>query len=324
MTPSVIVVGSLHYDIIVHSSRMPVLGETLPGESWQSKCGGKGGNQAAEAARHIAGVTMIGCIGRDDMGGQLRRNLEDARVDIRHIRDTDERSGISLVISEQHGDYAAIIVSGANLSLSEADITHAAPLFTAGSVVVLQNEVPASVNLAAARLAHECGCRVVLNAAPARTLEPELAPFIDILVVNAIEAEMLGGGIVSDLPAAAQAVDVLGRYAPTVVVTVGGAGLVARSGDALYSLSPHAVQLVSTHGAGDAFVGALSARLAAGATIEDALAYGNAAAAVLVSTDEEHRKHLTESETLAMLHNRAAQPAGHALASLQETGLPIA
>ncbi|WP_428374736.1 ribokinase [Lichenicoccus sp.] len=306
MGASVVVVGSLHYDIIVSSSRLPRIGETLPGESWRAKCGGKGGNQAVEAARHGAATSMIACVGDDDFGRRLLDNLVAAGVDRGHVRVVAAGSGLSVVVSEAAGDYAAVIVSGSNESLGEHDVAGAQALIGEASVVILQNEIPDATNLAAARRARQAGALVILNAAPARVLCDELAACLDILVVNAIEAQMLGAAPVTDPTSAARAASHLSDLVPVVIVTAGGAGVAVQSVAYTGAVSPHAVQLVSTHGAGDAFIGALGARLAAGEGLEHAVAYANAAAALIVSTREEQRPGLTVEGVHRLLDRASA------------------
>jgi ribokinase len=276
MSPSVVVVGSLHYDMIVNSTRLPHIGETLPGTSWASKCGGKGGNQAVEAARHGAAVHMVACIGADEFGRKLLDNLSLSKVDTTHVSTVDASSGLSVVVSEVGGDYAAVIVSGANQLLSEQGLAGAESVIRNASVLILQNEVPDQVNLAAARLGRSSGAKIILNAAPAR---PLAAGFLS------------GGG-------------------SAVIVTAGGDGVAVQSRDYVATIEPHAIDLVSTHGAGDAFVGALAARIAGGDTLADAVTYANAAAAVLVSTKDENRRDLTSADVHALLLRRPGRDDG--------------
>lgn len=297
----VIVVGSLHFDILVESARLPRSGETLPGTSWLTKCGGKGANQAIEAARHGASTAMVGCVGDDPFGTRMRNNLERAGVDIEYLTTTSHASGMSVALCDPAGDYGAIIVSGSNQALDAARIAAASDLIRQGGVVVLQNEIPDDANLAAAALARARGARVILNAAPARAMPASLAPLIDILVVNAVEAEMLGACAVASLDEATTAARHLARSIPAVIVTAGGDGAAIESAGWSGVLPAHRVALRSTHGAGDAYIGALAARLAAGSALQDAARYANAAAAVLVSTVEEQRVHLTSADTERLL-----------------------
>ena len=183
-----------------------------------------------------------------------------------------------------------MIVSGANAAIAEHWIDDAA-LWDGVRVLLLQNEIPAPVNLAAARAAHERGVLVCLNAAPFRPIDPELAPAVGMLVVNAVEAEMMGAGVVrtlSDAERAARAlVPDLAHEAATAIVTAGGAGAAAAGRDGLVVAVPaEPVEVLSTHGAGDTFVGALAATLARGADLATALRAASVAAALHVATPE--------------------------------------
>jgi ribokinase len=282
-TASVCVVGSLHFDIMVRAPYLPRTGETLIGDTWWWKPGGKGGNQAMAAARHGASVRMVGCLGDDGFGERLRERLVDGGVDLTHVAMARQGSGMSVAIQQEDGDYAAIVVSGANRELDEAHIAASAAAIRDSSVLVLQNEISEVSDKAAAVIARAAGSKVILNAAPARPIG-DLSGLVDILVVNAVEAEMLGAGTVGDLASALEAADALRGLAPTIVVTAGAAGVAAASGPDTWTMPAHDVVRAETHGAGDVFVGALAARLAGGVSLTDALRYANAAAALHVAT----------------------------------------
>ncbi len=177
-----------------------------------------------------------------------------------------------------------MIVSAANLTLDAAFVRSQGAAIDAARVLVLQNEIPDAANVAAAARARQAGSLVILNAAPARTPHPGLPDLVDLLVVNAVEAEMLGGGCVDTREDAARAAGLLLRQYRAVVVTAGGAGLAyaARDVEAV-TLAALPVQVRSTHGAGDVFVGTLAAWLADASDHHAALAAANAAAAAWVS-----------------------------------------
>ncbi len=267
----VAVVGSLHLDIMVAAPRLPGRDETLIGSAWHYKCGGKGGNQAVAAAHFGARTAFGGQTGQDDFGERLRANLVAAGVDIAHVGiDPAQGSGMSVAISEAAGEYGAVVVSGANLSIDAAAIAPAWSSLWEAKVLLLQNEVPEPVSLAAARAARAKGARIVLNAAPARKMSAEFLSFVDVLVVNRVEAEMLAG--TGDMAAALAAL-----HSPTRDV------LMTRDGRRT-DIPALAVQLISSHGAGDCFCGALAARLAAGEAIEAACRFATEAAGRFVST----------------------------------------
>lgn len=283
----VIVFGSLHYDIMVYGPGRPRKGETVTGERWLPKCGGKGGNQAISAAKTGVPTAMIGAVADDDFGRVLVANQASGRVDSRFIRIVEGvGSGMSVAIFDEEGDYGAVIVSGSNLALGQGDVDAAAQLFSKGGVLVLQNEVTDAANVAAARATRTAGGRVVLNAAPARDLSSDLIGLVDVIVVNQIEAEQLAPGTVVDtLDGALDAARRLAQTYPVAVVTAGGEGVACVTAEGFELAVPALkVKLVSTHGAGDEFTGVLAAELAKGSEIAVAIDAANRAAAALVST----------------------------------------
>jgi ribokinase len=260
------------------------LGETVAGYDWQTHSGGKGLNQAVAAARAGAQVSMVGAVGDDEFGRGLVLHLDRMGVDRRYVRLTQgARTGISVAVTEDNGDYGAVIVSGANLSLGESDTRGASELWRGTAILLLQNEVPEEANILAAEAAKVGGARVVLNAAPARPLPAALTASVDVLVVNAIEACMLAGGPeITSLDDALAAAKNLSSQVEAVVVTAGGLGLAfAAEGEGMIPALP--IEVVSTHGAGDMFVGSLAADLARGVSFARALDQANRAAAALVA-----------------------------------------
>ena len=279
-TPVVLVVGSLHYDIMVAAPGLPQWDETLQGQSWQPKFGGKGGNQAVAVARAGMACRMLGALGEDAFAPFLRDGLRAGGVDDRFIATIpDIGSGISVAICGPSGDYAAVIVSGANLAIDPAELKDPA-LWDGVQVLVLQNEVTQALNLAAATEANLRGICVVVNAAPARQMAAEFADLVDVLVVNAVEADMLGAGLVTDLPSASRAAEALSRRCRNVIVTAGANGLALRTAAGSdFSLMAKPVKVKSSHGAGDAFIGALVAAVARGGDLQTACIAANDAAA---------------------------------------------
>lgn len=281
----VIVCGSLHLDIVVRAPALPKLDETAVGGAWQQICGGKGGNQAVQAARAGARTAMIGRVGRDGFGNTLLKNLKAGRVDARAVaNDSKLASGMSVAIVQDDGEYGAVIVSGANLAIEPVAAEYAWADLGGAKVLVLQNEVPHAVNAAAAAAARRRGAAVVLNAAPARPVASDLLDNVDVLVVNRVEAEAMSGLTVTDRPSAVRALGALGVAQRSLVVTLGGGGLVAcpKSGKPV-EIEALPVKVTSAHGAGDCFVGALAAKLAAGLPLVEACHLANEAAAAYVS-----------------------------------------
>lgn len=283
----VFVVGSLHYDIVLNAPRLPGHDETVMGDSIEFVCGGKGGNQAVAASQHGAKVSFAGAVGRDFFADALMANLEKAGIDTGHIRRCESvASGLSVAIVEANGDYGAVVASGANQSIEPSRVT--VPEDT--RLLILQNEIPEPANLSAARDAQKIGGQVLLNAAPMRDLGDKLLSLVDVLIVNRVEAEAL---FKKSIGSPGNAFDVLKDCSlpcSTIVITMGGAGLVfTHRGSAPLHLAAQEVKTISSHGAGDAFTGALGARLVFGDEMMKALRYASAAAALHVSTPVERR-----------------------------------
>jgi len=296
----VVVVGSLHFDVMVRAPHLPRTGETLIGEAWWWKPGGKGGNQAMAAARHGAAVAMVGCLGDDLFGTRLRERLAAAGVGLAYVRTVAQGSGMSVAIQEAAGDYAAVVVSGANRDIDAAQVDASSDAIRASRVLLLQNEIDETANVAAARLARDAGASVILNAAPARPMGA-LAGLVDILVVNAVEAEQLGSAAVADLGGALEAACTLRDLSPGVVVTAGAAGLAAAVDGREWAIPAHPTERVETHGAGDVCIGALAARLSDREELDAALRYANVAATLHVTTPEAGRERIGQADVRAVL-----------------------
>jgi ribokinase len=287
--PRVWVIGSVHMDVLALARRHPLVGETVIGSELRLLPGGKGGNQAVAARRQGVATAIVGAVGDDSFGAALLEGLDRARVHRTKVSVLGGvGSGLSVAIFDDDGDYGAVIVSGANLAIVPEQV--ADDLLSHGKVVVLQNEIPEATNEAVARRAQKLGLYTILNAAPARPFTTGLPDLTGLLVVNAIEAEMLGGGPVSSLETASCAAKRLATSFKSVVVTAGGDGVAYfdRSGRSV-NLPGIKVLVASTHGAGDAFVGTLAARLAFGEAIDVALSIANKEAAKLVATPENER-----------------------------------
>jgi ribokinase len=271
----VIVVGSVNTDVTARVGVLPRPGETLAGSDLRLLPGGKGANQAVAAARAGASVRLIGAIGDDALARVPRDFLAAEGLDLSGLVTVDGPAGTALILVDARGENVIVIIPGANAAVrpGQADRLDLSP----GDVVLLQNEIPEQVNLAAARRARARGATSVLNLAPYRDTAPALLEQIDVLVLNESEYEALTGA-----PTATNGA-VLTRPGPgDVVVTVGAAGVRARVDGSPVAIPAHTVPVLDTTGAGDCFCGALGAALAAGRDTDAALRFANAAAAVAV------------------------------------------
>jgi ribokinase len=290
---TVFVAGSLHLDVIVDTPHIPREDETVTGHGVTYAFGGKGGNQAVAAARMGAPTAMAGCTGDDAFATTLRAALAMAQVDATQVRTIPGPSGMSVALLQPDGSYGAVIVSAANLALDPAAIT----LPPDTKLLLLQNEIPEPANIALATRARAAGITVLLNAAPARPANSALLAQTDILVVNRVEAADLLGSDTDPITAAPR-LAALGPRA--VILTLGADGLVLHDG-ATQHLPAHKITPISSHGAGDAFIGALAARLTAAFPLADAARFATAAAALHVSTRPAARTAITPAMVQSLL-----------------------
>lgn len=271
------VFGSANMDLVVTVARAPERGETVTGRGYRTVPGGKGANQAIAAARAGGSVAMIGAVGDDDFGGELRETLRAAGVDTAGLRTVAGRSGTAHIVVDDAGGNAIVVVPAAN-----AELTGLAPgdeqRVAGAAALLLQLETPQSGVLAAAAGARDAGVPVVLTPAPVAPLPEALLGLVDLLVPNEHEAAALTG---DDDPEAAAAA-LLDRV-PEVVITLGGQGcLYAARGRTPLRVPAIPVPAVDTTAAGDTFCGALAVARAEARPMPDALRWASAAAALSV------------------------------------------
>lgn len=280
---SLIVVGSLNMDLIVRTPRIPAPGETILGKSFTTAAGGKGGNQAVAAAKLGAPVKIIGRIGKDDFGKQLRSSLNVVGVDTRYlVEDAETATGVALISVDDAGQNSIIVAPGANGRVTRQDVDAARDAIREARVVVAQLEIPLETVAYAMRVAHDAGALTILNPAPAQTLPRQLFQDVDVLIPNETEASQLTNIPVTDFASAAQAAVVLREMgARRIIITLGSQGAlwIQENGNSLEIL-PFPVKPVDSTAAGDAFVGALAAALAREQDWESSMILASAAGAL--------------------------------------------
>jgi ribokinase len=283
--PAILIAGSLHLDVLVAAPHLPRMDETVTGLGVTYAFGGKGGNQAVACARMGAKSHMAGAVGHDSFAATILSTLDREGVDRSQVARVEGASGMSVAITEPDGGYGAVIVSAANLQFDPARVA-----FPRGcDVLILQNEVPEAANLFLARRAASAGIRVVLNAAPARPMSPELLGLTDLLIVNKGEAAALTGQDADTLSPMGTARALEDQVAGNVLITLGRHGVA--SVDDIYPATP--VRVISTHGAGDAFTGALATLWAQDATMVEAISFAQTAAALHCATPPDQRHSIT-------------------------------
>lgn len=288
--PRILVIGSFIMDLVVTVDRAPGEGETLIGSSFGRYPGGKGANQAVAAARLGADVAMVGCLGEDLFGEDQLRSLGEAGIDTSSIRqDPGAPSGVATIMLDSAGQNRIVIVPGANMRLTKADVDAARERIAAADFLMLQLEIPMEVNEYAVQVAAEVGTPVILNPAPAQPVSMDVLRHVAVLTPNEVESEQLTGISVKDFAGAEEAArKLLSGGVGAVAITLGERGslVMERQGDgakAAVRVPPYAVKPVDTVAAGDAFNGALAVRLAEGASLEEAARYASAVAAIAVT-----------------------------------------
>ena len=285
------VTGALHLDVVVETANFPQPDETVLGSSVNYVFGGKGGNQALAADKNGASVYFIGRLGTDLFGEKLLSTLNKSSVDVSQLQIDSGASGMSVaMIEKKGGDYGAIIVSGSNLRIDKTKLSIKGDT----GILLIQNEVPESVNLRASQIAKEVGADVWLNAAPARKISDELFANLDVIIVNKVEA-----GYYKDILNSASASHL------TKILTLGDKGVEIHYPDNAQRYFPaYKVKVLSTHGAGDMFIGALAANRLLQKSFEDSIRYAQGAAALMVSTKKNQIHKIEKKAVLAFLQNQ--------------------
>ena len=252
---SIAVVGSINLDLVARCERLPRPGETLTGATFERVPGGKGANQALAAARLGAAVSMIGAVGGDSFADEALALLREGDVDISGVRQAAEPTGVALILVGADGENSIVVAPGANAAAEAGTLADV-------DAVLCQLEIPLEAVAAAAGQARF----FCLNAAPARTLPPEVLDAVDLLVVNRYELEAVG------------------RFQGLIALTLGEEGAVLlERGKEIVRAAPPAVEAVDGTAAGDAFTACLLVSLLEERPREEALRRACAAGALAAS-----------------------------------------
>jgi ribokinase len=293
----VIVVGSVNVDLVARVDHLPAAGETVGGATFDRFPGGKGGNQAVAAARLGARVAFVGAVGDDPLADEARDALATEGIDLSGLAVIAGPTGVALILVDRNGENVIAVAPGANARLT-ADLASTALAGLAigpGDVVLVGGEIPTATLRAALAVGRAAGARTILNPAPTAGIERSLFDLVDVLVPNRVELGQIvaadgrraGRGHDPGSPPERLAATLLAASGDgpavreAVVVTLGAAGaIVVRPDGALIEAVAPRVAAVDTVGAGDTFVGALAADLAAGRTMDEAVRRAVVAAAL--------------------------------------------
>ena len=273
-------------DLVAVVPRVPGAGETLLGTKYFTAHGGKGANQAYAAAKLGGNVAMLGRVGSDDYGRQMRTNLQAAGCDVTGIKTVDGSSGIAMILVAESQN-CIVVVPGANHSYRPVDLLADDGHLKRAQFVMLQLETPAETVVEAARRAKRHGAQVILDPAPALPgLPAELFQHIDLLTPNQSEAAQL-----LDRPPASLTMDEAASIArqlqalgpPVVVIKMGSQGCLLADGSQINQIPAPRVKAIDTTAAGDIFNAALTVARSEGASLRDACGFAVQAAAISVT-----------------------------------------
>ena len=287
MAKRVVVVGSINLDLVAAARTIPLAGETVMGNAFHTFPGGKGANQAVAAAKLGAPVTMIGRLGNDAFGTQLRTSLHEAGVDTSAVEVVETSSGTALITTAEDGQNAIVVVAGANALLSPRELEKHVDVIRDAGIILTQLEVPLETVEYLGTLARRENIPLMLDPAPARALPAALLACVDWLTPNETETRTLLGGAANDLAAgdledAAQRL--LKRGARNVLLKLGERGcyVALASGERVH-VPAHRVKAVDTTAAGDAFNGAFATALLEGKDAISGVQWASTVAAISVT-----------------------------------------
>jgi ribokinase len=306
----VFVAGSINMDVVATADRHPRIGETVAGHAVLYFPGGKGANQAVAAAKLGAPTTLIGRLGADAFGNQLKAFLSAQGVELSFVRETEEAHTGTAIITVADADNTIVVVPGANGLVSAADV--AAPIFAKGDIAVSQFEIPLPAISAFFQRARAAGATTILNPAPAIEFGRELLDLVDILILNESELGLLAKRDLHDTDDYERFIEAARSLrigdGKIICVTLGRHGVLALVNNEPLVIQGESVKAVDTTGAGDCFVGAVAAQLSGGKTIADALTYANIAASISVQRMGAAPSMPTMEEVSAFLRLKPAKP----------------
>lgn len=300
------VVGSYVVDLMSRTPHMPKPGETVLGGPFRMGPGGKGGNQAVAAARQGSQVYMVTKVGDDQFGKDALQNFINENIETRYVFvDQKEATGAALIAVDNNSENMIVVALGACGKLTADDVAKAEETIRDSSVVLVQLETSIEAVTTTLALAAKHHVPVILNPAPYQEFPQELLKNVTYITPNETEASLLTGIEVIDEETANQAAKMLfDRGVPQIVITLGKKGCYYYSGGDSGMLYPgFPVAAVDTTGAGDAFNGGFAHALAKKSSMEEAIRYANAVAALSVTKAGTAPAMPTKEEVARFLHN---------------------
>jgi ribokinase len=269
----VLVIGSINADQVVRTNRIPNIGETIIGASFDVVPGGKGANQAVAASRLGAKTDFIGCVGNDSNGEYLIKNFIDNKVSVDSINKTNTSTGVAC-ITVCNGENSIIVVPGANFLVDKSIIDKNIDKIKNSKIVLLQLEIPLETVRYIVNICYENNVKVILNPAPYVELDKEIIDKVTYLTPNEHEAELMFNSNKYD--------EIVSMYPNKLIITLGEMGAMFHDGEKVVLVPAIKVDVVDTTGAGDTFNGALAVGIINGYSLEQCIRYANKAASLKI------------------------------------------
>jgi ribokinase len=286
MQKPIVVVGSINLDLVASTERIPQVGETVIGRTFTTFFGGKGANQAVAVARLGYPVWMVGNVGNDAFGAQLRNGLAEAGVHTEYVGTVEGSSGTALIITGPNGENSIVVVPGANAQLTPKSIEQATPVLKQAGFILVQLEIPLETVEYLAEYAERHDIPFMLDPAPARELPVSLLRRVSWLTPNETETrELLKSNFDEDDQASYAAADqLLSRGVKNVVLKLGTRGCVIAQGSQPHQNIPaFSVNAVDTTAAGDAFNAGFAVGLISGYSAFESGVFASAVAGLSVT-----------------------------------------
>ena len=302
---SIVVVGSINIDLVARAPRIPAPGETLLGEDFATHPGGKGANQAVAVAKLGYPVQLIGRLGDDGFGTQLRDHLTRSGVDIAAVRTSPGSSGVAVIVVADTGENSIVVIPGANALLTPQDLDASIDILRSASAVLTQLETPLETILHLAELCLREGVPLILDPAPAQALPKELLSSVTWFTPNETEAAFYSGSSDNADPAVT-ANDLLNIGLTNLVLKLGSRGAYLATPDGQgHRIPSFPVHAVDTTAAGDCFNGAFATGLALGMPPPESARFAAAAAAISVTRPGAQPSMPTRAEVLHLLESES-------------------
>lgn len=284
----IVVVGSINMDLVATAERIPVAGETVVGHDFQTHHGGKGANQAVAIAQLGYPVELIGRLGFDRFGEELKDGLRRAGVDIAGVKQVEGTSGVAVIVVSAGGENCIVVTPGANTALSAEDMENHIEQIRSAGLVMAQLEIPIETVERLAEICDQEGVPFLLDPAPAQRLPDRLLRLVTWFTPNETEADFFVKGLLQtekDRPSAAALTHALmGTGIKNLLLKMGERGFHIATADGNVESHPaYAVSAVDTTAAGDAFNGAFAVALMSGSSSTESARFAAAAAAISVT-----------------------------------------